>query len=271
MNYYDILGVSKNATQEEIKKSYRKLASQHHPDRGGDTARFQEIQVAYDTLSDPQKREEYDNPRSQFTGGFNQQGWPGGFEDLFSHFGGDLGSIFGRQARRNRNINLQTEITLEEAYHGKEVFATYRVDSGQERTFEVKIPPGVQDGISLRVAGAGSHHIPNMPPGDAILTVRVVPHSRFQRNGNDIIEQVEIDAWEAMLGKTIVIISIGGQELKMQINPGTQPDSLYRLAGYGMPDMRNPSIKGNHMVLVKVKIPTNLTEYQKNTIKSFIS
>jgi curved DNA-binding protein len=266
MNYYEILGVPKTAGQDEIKKAYRRLASQHHPDKGGDTATFQDIQTAYDTLSDAQKRAEYDNPRPSFQGG-----WPGGFEEIFSHFGGDLNSFFGQRVQRNQNINLQTEITLEEAFQGKDVVASYRLASGQERTFEARIPPGVHDGMSLRIAGAGGQGIPNVPPGDAILTIRVTSHNRFQRNGNDLIEQVEITAWDAMLGKDLDVQVIGGNILKVQIKPGTQPESMYRLPGYGMPDVHRPAVRGNHMILIKVRIPEGLTEYQKNTIKSIIS
>ena len=271
MNYYDILGVPKTASQDDIKKAYRKLASLHHPDKGGDTAKFQEIQVAYDTLGDPSKRADYDNPQLHSRGDFNQTGWPGGIEEIFSQFGGDFGSFFGQRTRRNQNINLQTNITLEDAYNGKDVVASYKLSSGQERTFEAKIPPGVHDGMSLRIAGAGGQGIPNAPPGDAILNIRVVPHDRFQRNGNDLIEQIEITAWDAMLGKVIDIRTLGGADIKMQIKPGTQPASMYRLIGYGMPDVHNSNNKGNHMISVKVTIPDNLTEHQKNMIKSFIS
>ena len=124
MNYYETLGVSKNATPDEIKRAFRKLASQHHPDKGGDTQKFQEIQAAYDTLGDPEKKAAYDNPQPQF-----QQfgGMPSGFEDIFNAFGGGnpFGDMFGRrpqrQQPRNKTLNLQTGISLEDAFFGKDL------------------------------------------------------------------------------------------------------------------------------------------------------
>lgn len=282
MDFYSTLGINKNAGADEIKKAYRSLASKHHPDKGGDTAKFQEIQEAYATLSDPEKKAQYDNPAPQGYSPFGQDpfgGWqgmnasPGGFEQFFHQFGPDLGNIFGqrRSQARNRNINLETDISLEEAYNGKEIIASYRISTNEERTFEVKIPPGVHDGLTLRIGGAGDHSMRHLPPGDAMLTIHVRQHPRFQRNGNDIIEQVEISAWDAILGKDLEIETIGKTKLTIKINEGTQPDSMLRIQGYGMPDVRNPSFKGNHMIAIKIIIPTNLTEFQKNTLKSILS
>jgi curved DNA-binding protein len=272
MSYYDILGVSKSATQEEIKKAYRKLASQHHPDKGGDTAKFQEIQTAYETLSDPNKRAEYDNP-SPFgqnpSGGWQQAGGTP-FDQFFHQFGPDLGSFFGgrRGVLKNRNINLSTDITLEDAFYGKDVFAQYTLSNGARRTFETRIPPGIESGQTMRVRGAGDHSIQQMPPGDAMLTVNIIPHNKFQRNGADLIEEIELSVWEAMLGGYKDIKTIDGQTVTIAIKEGTQPNSLIRLGGYGMP---NGLGRGNHMISIKVKIPNNLTEHQKNTIKTILS
>jgi curved DNA-binding protein len=275
MDYYKTLGIDKTASPDEIKKAFRSLASKHHPDKGGDTAKFQEIQEAYATLSDPEKKSQYDNP-SPFgnhpSGGWQQADMPQGFEHFFSQFGSNpFGDIFGHQrAARNRSINLQTDITLEDAFTGKEVIASYRLGNGQERSFEVKIPAGVHDGITLRIAGAGEQSYQHIPPGDAMLTVRVLPHPRFQRNNNDLIEQITISVWDALLGKDIEVTTVSGEKLTIKIKEGTQPDAMLRIQGYGMPDMRNPKIRGNHMISIKIHVPTNLTEFQKNTIRSIL-
>jgi len=270
MDYYTTLGISKDAGPDEIKRAYRSLASKHHPDKGGDTATFQKIQEAYATLSDSEKKSQYDNPAPQ---GFQQfGGMPQGFEQFFHHFNSNnFGDIFGRQRQqRNRNINLQTDITLEEACQGKEVIASYRLSSSQEKTFEVKIPPGVYDGITLRIAGAGDDSIRSMPAGDAMLTVRVLPHHRFQRNGDDLIEQITISVWDAILGKDINIQTISNENLTVRIKEGTQPESMLRIQGYGMPNINDPRHRGNHMVSLKISIPNNLTEHQKNTLRSIL-
>ncbi len=277
MDYYQVLGVDRNASPEDIKRAFRSLASKHHPDKGGDTAAFQRIQEAYATLSDPQKKQQYDNPSPFGTnpnGGWQQADGPPGFEQFFHQFGPDLGSLFGnhfgQRRMRNRNVNLEAEIILEEAYRGKEIIASYRLSNNQERTFEVKIPPGTHDGLVLRISGAGDNAYQGLPPGDAMLTVRVLPHVRFQRNGADIIEQITISAWDAILGKDLNIKTINNENLVVRIKEGTQPDSFLRLQGYGMPNLNNPSVKGNHMIRIKVSIPDNLTESQKNTIRSIL-
>ena len=275
MDYYNTLGITKDATPDEIKRAFRSLASKHHPDKGGDTATFQKVQEAYATLSDPEKKAAYDNP-SPFgqnpNGGWQQAGgMPPGFEHFFHQFGPDLGAMFGQSRRpKNRNVNLQTEITLEEAFKGKEIIASYRLSNGQDRTFEVKIPPGTHDGLTLRISGAGDNIYQGIPPGDAMLTIRVLPHARFQRNGVDIVEQITISAWDAILGKDLEINTINNDTITVRIKEGTQPESFLRLQNYGMPHLNNPTVKGNHMILIKVEIPKNLTEYQKNVIRSIL-
>lgn len=270
-DHYQTLGVSKDASPDEIKKAYRSLASKHHPDKGGDTAKFQEIQTAYATLSDPDKRQQYDNPRPE---GFQQYGgFPPGFEDIFSHFGGSpFGDIFGQrrpqQAQRNRTLNMQTTITLEEAYAGKELIATITLPSGKDQTIEVKIPAGIQDGTTLRLAGMGDQSLANMPRGDIHLTIRIEEHSKFVRNGDDLLTTLKVNAIDAILGKTEQVTTIDGRVLEVKIAPGTQHGQMLGATGYGMPKMQDNRFKGRLLMQVNIVIPTNLTQTQLEKLKN---
>ena len=270
-DYYNILGVSKQASADEIKKAYRKMANQHHPDKGGDTAKFQEVQAAYDTLIDPGKRQQYDNPQPQgFPGGFHFGGGvPPGFEDIFNAFGGGpFGDMFGgRRPQRNRTLNMQTNITLEEAYAGKDLMATVVLPSGKEQLIDVKIPAGVQDGVTLRLAGMGDDSIPNIPRGDIHLTVHIQPHSTFVRQGDDLIRNVNVSCIDAMLGKTISVDTIDGRTLEITVNPGTQHGQMLAANGYGMPNVNDNRFKGRMLLQINITIPT-LNDYQSDIIRN---
>lgn len=270
-DHYQTLGVDRTATQDEIKKAYRKLASQHHPDRGGDTKKFQEIQVAYDTISDPAKRAEYDNPSPFGTnsdGSWREAGFPPGFEDIFSQMmSGRGGNPFGFNFRnsapqRNRTLNIQTTITLEEAFNGKDLIAGLKLPSGRDQTIEVKIPRGIQDGTTLRLTGMGDDSVPNQPKGDIHLTINVQQHEQYQRNGDDLVASIEVNAIDAILGKVIRVTTIDRKTLEVTINPGTQHGQVYSATGYGMPNMRDPRFVGRLLLGINIKIPTDLTEAQ---------
>jgi curved DNA-binding protein len=267
MDYYNILGVSKQAGADEIKKAYRKLASQHHPDKGGDTKKFQEVEEAYRTLSDPEKRQQYDNPQPQ---GFQQYGgMPPGFEDIFSAFGGGpFGDMFGRrqQPQRNKTLNMQTNVSLEEAFSGKNLMATVVLPSGKEQLIDVKIPAGIQDGVTLRLSGMGDDSIPNIPRGDIHLTVHVQPHSTFIRQGDDLIRSVNVSCIDAMLGKAITVDTIDGKTLEIAVKAGTQPGQMLAATGYGMPNVNDNRFKGRMLVQINITIP-ELNDYQKDIIK----
>jgi len=269
-DFYQTLGISKNASPDEIKKAYRKMASQHHPDKGGDTAKFQEIEEAYRTLSDPGKRQQYDNPQPQFNGGGHFGGGvPPGFEDIFNAFGGGpFGDMFGRrqQPQRNRTLNMQTSITLEEAFSGKNLMATVVLPSGKEQLIDVKIPAGVQDGITLRLSGMGDDSVPNIPRGDIHLTVHVQPHSTFIRQGDDLIRSVDVSCIDAMLGKSLTVDTIDGKTLEIAVKPGTQPGQMLAANGYGMPNVNDNRFKGRMLVQLNITIPI-LTDYQSDVIK----
>jgi len=273
-DYYSTLGVPKSANADEIKKAYRRMANQHHPDKGGNTEKFKEIEEAYRTLSDPQKRAEYDSPQPQFggPGGFHfHTGNMGGFEDIFAQFGGPFGDIFGRprQGQRNRTLNIQTTITLEEAFYGKDLLATLGLPSGRDQTIEVKIPAGIQDGTTLRLSGLGDDSIPGIPRGDLHLTVNIHTHQFFQRAGDDLIRTVDIDCIDAMLGKKISVATLDNKTLDVTIPPGTQPGQTLSIAGYGMPKMADPRFKGRLLININVTIPKQLSVHQKTLLEQF--
>lgn len=267
MDYYQILGVDRSANQDEIKRAYRKLAAQHHPDRGGDTAKFQEIQAAYDTLGDPTKREQYDNPAPQ---GFQQfGGFPPGFEDLFRS--GPFGDIFGRRMQpRNRSLNMQTTIFLEDAYFGKDLVTDVQLPSGRIQTLEIKIPAGIRHGMTLRLNGVGDDSVQNAPRGDINLTINIAPHNKFKRENDDLIIDYSITCFEAILGKEIIVETIDKKQLSVTIPPGIQPGKIVSLQGYGMPSVTNVLMKGRLLININIIIPTTLTHAEKNILKQFV-
>jgi curved DNA-binding protein len=272
-DYYNTLAIDKNASPDDIKKAYRRLASQHHPDKGGDTTKFQSIQEAYATLSDPDKRAQYDNPQPQ---GFHQfGGMPPGFEDIFANMGGPFGDLFGRgrpQApNRNRTITLQTQISLEEAFVGKELIANIQLPSGREQILEVKIPAGVREGTTLRLSGIGDDAIPNIPRGDIHLTVQIAPHHVYQRQGDDLIKALNVNCLDAIIGKTITFETIDHKTLEIGIAAGTQNGQLLAIQGHGMPNMNDNRMRGRLLIQIQITVPTDLSESQKDHIRQILS
>ena len=269
-DHYQTLGIDRNASPDEIKRAYRKQASQHHPDKGGDTKKFQDVEEAYRILSDPEKRAQYDNPAPQ---GFQQfGGFPPGFEDIFSQaFGGQhpFGDIFGRrqQPQRNRGLNIQTSITLEEAFHGKDLVANITLPSGKDQILEIKIPAGISDGMTLRLTGMGDDSIPNIPRGDIHLTVKVDSHKIFQRNGDDLNCTLNVDCIDAIVGKTVHLTTIDSKLLEFTIKPGTQHGQVMGAAGYGMPKLGDSRFRGRMLIHINIVVPTDLSEAQKQILK----
>lgn len=272
-DYYKILGITRESSPEDIKQAYRRLAAKHHPDRGGDTAKFQEIQAAYDILGNPEKKAQYDSPQPQMGGfHFHASGFPPGFEDIFSHFNDAFGGMFRPQGpQRNRTLNIQAQITLEEAFAGKDLFATIRLPSGREQMVEVKIPAGINDGTTLRLGGLGDDSIPTLPRGDLHLTVHVLPHGRFTRHGDDLVINLTINCIEAMTGVNKIINTIDNKNIEIKINPGTQHGQTLAVHGYGMCNVSNNLMRGRLLINIQVEILTNLTDRQKSLIDQFFN
>lgn len=261
-DHYQALGVSPTATPEEIKKAYRSLANKHHPDKGGDQAKFKDISVAYDTLGDPQKRAEYDQMRM---GGPQVRFHTGGFQDFADIFGGGgpfggnhpFGDIFGhpRGVRRNRDLNIQCQVTLMDSYVGKQLEAQYKLPSGRTQTVVINVPPGIEHGATIRYQGLGDDSIPNVARGDLNVTILVLQDPKFERRGADLYTTVEISPIEAMVGCRKSIQTITGNTVELEIRPGVESGVEYASAGQGFTMVHNGG-KGRFVSVVKIKTPT---------------
>ena len=256
-DYYQTLGVSENASPDEIKKAYRSLANKHHPDKGGDQARFKDISVAYDNLSDPQKKAEYDQQR-QF--GSNQQfhfhtGNP--FGDIFGQqhpFGDIFGHMRGQQMRRNRDLNIQCQVTLVDSYHGKQLEANYQLPSGRSQTVVINLPPGISHGETIRYQGLGDDSVPGAARGNLNVTVIVLPDPIFRRAGDDMYTTVDISPIEAMIGCRKTVRTITGSTLDLDIRAGIEHGAEFASAGNGFPNINNGQ-RGRFVSVVNIKTP----------------
>jgi curved DNA-binding protein len=273
MDYYSTLGLKRGATDAEIKKAYRSMAMKHHPDRGGNEQKFKEVSAAYDVLSDPQKRQMYDmgvDPNRQ-QGGFHQQSPfefhfnSGNFEDVFGGFG--FGG-FGRQPiRRNRSLSINIELSLEDVLIGKELNAEVGIPNGKKKIINISIPPGVEHGQQIRYQGMGDDSLKDAQPGDLIINILIRSHEKFVRDGDNLIYEKTITAWDAMLGAGVEIETLDKKKITISIPPGTQPETILSCRGEGLPNIRH-KVRGNLLMKVKVEIPKNLTDKQKQLVNS---
>ncbi len=282
-DYYEVLGVSKNASDDEIKKAYRKLAVKYHPDKnpGNKEAeeKFKEISEAHEVLSDKQKRARYDQFGHAGVGGNGGMGGNpfqgGGFQNFNFDFGGGggglddiLGSIFGfgggpRRPARGADYRTTVTLTFEEA-----VFGTTKVVSADGKDLKVKIPAGIDDGMSIRLNGKGGAAPKGGTKGDLYVFIRVKPHKHLTREGTIILSETRISMADAALGTTVDVETVDGN-VRMRIPAGTQSGTPFKLSGHGVPLMRSDGDRGPHIVTVIVETPKNLTKRQKELLEEF--
>lgn len=269
MNYYEVLGVPKTATPDEIKRAYRKLASLHHPDKGGDTAKFQQVEEAYRTLSDPQKRQEYDNPAPQMgPGGFHFNFGPDNINDIFAQFGFGQHSPFTRQAQR-RNPDIRTEIVLglQETLYNQKKTISVKTASGERQNVDVQIPKGITSGTTIKYQNLGDQMFQNLPRGDLYVTVNVLRHPNYQVSGLDLVTSLTIDCFQAIIGSEQTVVGLDGKIFTIRTPAGCQPGTKLKISGEGLPGFQQ-DINGNLLVQITVSIPNNLTTEQLNLVRS---
>lgn len=262
MDYYNILGIDKAASAEEIKKAYRKRASECHPDKGGSTEEFQKIEEAYRILSDPQSRHTYDSPPNDPFSKFEQEVNSADLGDMFRSM--NQHRNFTR-VYKNRDISLTVTVTLEEMLTGKEIFGSLVLPSGREQSLQLKIPAGVVHDDIVSFRGLGDDSISNLPPGDLIVQIAEQPHSIFLRNGTDLILSHDISAFDAMLGTTILVNTIDSKQLKVKVPAGVQPLDMIRCAGHGLPK-KNSNSRGGLIVRINIIIPKEIKKSDQQII-----
>ncbi|PKO21154.1 MAG: molecular chaperone DnaJ [Chloroflexi bacterium HGW-Chloroflexi-1] len=299
-DYYKTIGVEKNADEKEIKKAYRRLARQFHPDvNPGDKAaeaRFKEINEANQVLSDPEKRRKYDElghnyQRWQQTGGqpggfdwgqWAARGQPGGvrvgYGDLNDLFGGSGFSDFfeaifggmgagardrGQAPPRLRDMEHEVEVTLEEAFRGAQ-----RLMEVDGHRLEVKIPAGVKTGSRVRMAGEGLPGGKTGPRGDIYLRTSVLPHATFERQGDNLQCEIPTDLFTALLGGEVRVPTLSGA-VALRIPAGTQSGRTFRLAGQGMPKLRAPQEHGDLYAKIRVMLPEELSDKERKLIREW--
>lgn len=256
MDHYAVLGVAKNATPDELKKAYRKLASQHHPDKGGDTAKFQQIQEAYAVLSDTEKRQQYDNPQPQ---GFRNG--PGGFQWSVNGMPGmDINDIFGDifsnmqrggQRAGRQLLRTQVNISLLDAYKGTNHLLQLHTQEGH-KVIDIKIPPGVNQGDQMRYDNVLQH-------ATLIVVFNILPDLHFERRGNDLYTNQSISVLDLIAGSSFEFRTLNDKLVQVKIPQKTQPYMQMKLPGYGMPIM-NTSAFGDQYILLKPYIPDNIDD-----------
>ncbi|AZM59118.1 MULTISPECIES: DnaJ C-terminal domain-containing protein [unclassified Streptomyces] len=295
-DFYEVLGVSRTASQDEIQQAYRKLARKYHPDVNTDPGaeeRFKDLNEAYSVLSDPKTRARYDRFGDDFRkipedfdervaagarGGFRARRTAGaggprvrytGFGDDFAAGGVNiedlLGSLFGAGAAPGgvpgADQEAELPLTVEEAYRGGRRTVTLAGPAGQPRRYEVDVPPGVTDGQRIRLAGEGGRGSGDAPAGDLYLRVRIQPHPRFRLDGRDVHVQVPVTPWEAALGATVPVPTPGGGTAKVTVPAGSSSGRRLRLRGEGMPNPRGAN--GDLYAELRVMVPPALGDRER--------
>jgi DnaJ-class molecular chaperone len=246
-NPYHVLGVSPNASPEQIKKAFKQLAMKHHPDRGGDEAEFKKINEAYAILSDPERKQQHDNP------GFHYRSNPGGnFHDVFDEF------FRHQRQQRTANVRLTLHIDLKTAAVGGEKLVSLQTGNGIQAV-EIEIPEGINDGDTVRYPQL-------LGNSDLQVTFRIHPDKTWARQGNNLTREVEVDFWDFIIGTKVEVETLYGDRIVLTVPPQTQPGTLMRVKGKGMRG-KYAGQQGDMFVKLSAKLPKDLPDDLIDAIK----
>ena len=275
MDYYSILGVKKNASDAEIKKAFRKLASEHHPDKGGDQKRFVQIKEAYDVLRDPKKKSVYDQQTSHqqsstFTNSpFNQNYRQTGrnpfqdsaFNDIYEQmmkqqqaYNPDPNNPHRAYYAANKDITIAAKITIQDIMSGKSLIANYRLGSGKQETVNIDIPVGANEKYRIRFKGLGDDQVPG-PRGNLFVKIEVLPDRKWIRDNDDLYTEHTINALDMIVGCVTIVQTIDDRSVRLQIPKGTDTNKKMKLPGYGLPNVKTGK-RGNAYIVIKPEIPS---------------
>lgn len=239
-DYYKILGVDRTASEQDIKLAYRRLASQHHPDKGGDKTRFQEIQEAYSVLGDQQQRRNYDAP-PPFRMHSTNNGFD--FDTIFDMFG----ARFGDTRTRNTSARIQLWISLQDVAIGGPRTIAVSSPAGQQN-IEIVIPAGIEDGAAVRY--------PKVAPGglDLVVSFRIRPEAGWQRQDANVVREITLSIWDLLLGTEIEVETLANRRISVSVPPNAQPGTMLRVKGHGLPH-RNSAVMGDLFVKLAARLP----------------
>jgi curved DNA-binding protein len=297
-NYYEVLGVKEDASTDEIKKAFKKLARKHHPDAGGDEARFKDISEAYEVLSDKTKREEYDTflkfgAFGGATGSGSPFNWSGAgdgggasWRTVVTDFGdlGGIGDIFDRirhgegafgtdwefpqRAQKGRDVQVTLTVSFEEAFRGTEKSVTIRVGDGDEQRIDVKVPAGAVEGGKLRYKGRGGAGVGGGARGDLVIVTSIKPHALYSRKGANVHMELPLGMAEAALGAQIVVPAPDGSKVRLRVPAGTQDGKTFVIRGKGAPRVKGEG-SGDLKIQVRLTLPERLNARQKAALEDF--
>ena len=251
MDYYSILGVNRNASPQDIKKAYKKQAMKHHPDRGGDSTKFQKVQEAYEILSNSDKRDAYDHPHHANPFG-QQQGHNPFAGSPFEHVFGQ--GFQQRQTPRNRDVKLAAALDLKDVLLGKSLIMQYKLNSGKLETVTVEVPPGAKHGDTIRYQGLGDDGHPRYPRGDLNVQIKVSKKKNWDRDHNNLITKKHVNVFDLLTGCAIIVTTLDDKKVQLTIPKGTRSGQIFSIGGYGVPDI-NTGKRGNLYVSIEAEMP----------------
>lgn len=270
MSHYETLGVTETANLDDIKKAFRRLASQHHPDKGGDTKQFQKIQEAYDVLNDTEKRQKYDLERRGFSDNgvrFNWNSNAVNIDDIFEHFG--FQGRGPRAPKKNRDLRISINVSLRDTLESQTKTMMIRTSNNDE-TLNINVPRGITDGATIKYSGLGDNLFNTLPRGDLYVHFHVVPHPKFRPVDTDLLTKIEISCFDAIIGGESEIEGLDGKKFLITVPKGVQHGTKLRIKDQGLYNLQN-GLRGNLLVEILITIPTNLNESMMNIIRQIRS